>query len=233
LLARFARAAAVSFSGTPLPRAVVTGNPVRQEIGGRPSAAERATARAALDAPADRHLLLVTGGSLGALRINRAVLQALPLWRDRQDLAIHHVVGRRDWAAITADTPADLGDLQYRAVEYEDDMPTALRAADLAVCRSGSGTCFELGAVGLPAVLVPSPVVTADQQTRNARHLVDAGAAALVPDAELDGPRLVAEVDALVADPARLEAMRAAAGSWAPDDAAGAVADLVEAHARG
>lgn len=233
LVSRFAKASAVSFAGTDLPRAVVTGNPVRAEIAGGAPEAARAAARAALGVEASRRLLLVTGGSLGALRLNRAVLEALPAWAERADLAIHHVVGRRDWDAIAAATPSDLGALHYRAVDYEDDMPAVLAAADLVVCRSGSGTCFELAAMGLPAVLVPSPVVTADQQTRNAVHLVEAGGARLVPDAELDGPRLVAEVDAILGDPALLEAMRAGASSWAPVDAAAAVARLAEEHARG
>ena len=109
-------------------------------------------------------------------------------------------MGRRDWDAISAAAADDTGALDRRLVPYEDDMPAALAAADVAVCRSGSSTCFELAAAGLPAVLVPSPYVTADQQTGNARHLVDAGAAVLVPDDELDGPRLVAEVDAILAD---------------------------------
>jgi undecaprenyldiphospho-muramoylpentapeptide beta-N-acetylglucosaminyltransferase len=233
LLARFAKASAVSFEGTPLPRAVVTGNPVRRTITPAASHADRAAAREALGAPADRRLVLVTGGSLGALRINRALLAALPSWSHRADLAIHHVVGRRDWDEISAAAPAAHGELAYRAVAYEDDMPTALRAADLAVARSGSGTCFELAAAGLPAVLVPSPVVTANQQTRNAERVVDAGAAVLVPDRELDGARLVAEVDAILADPDRLAAMATAARAGARPAAADAIADLVEDHARG
>jgi UDP-N-acetylglucosamine--N-acetylmuramyl-(pentapeptide) pyrophosphoryl-undecaprenol N-acetylglucosamine transferase len=129
--------------------------------------------------------------------------------------------------------PTDAGALAYRAVPYEDDMPTVLAAADLAVCRSGSGTCFELAAMGLPAVLVPSPFVTADQQTRNAEQLVRAGAAVVVPDADLDGDRLVAEVDRLLADDAARAAMSAAARGWARPDAAEAIAALAEEHARG
>lgn len=233
LVSRFAKASAVSFTGTDLPRAVVTGNPVRREIAGGVTDQARAAARKALGIEPTRRLVLVTGGSLGALRLNRAVLDALPAWAGRADLAIHHVVGRRDWDVISAATPADLGSLRYRAVEYEDDMPTALAAADLAVCRSGSGTCFELAAMALPAVLVPSPVVTADQQTRNALHLVEAGGARLVPDAELDGPRLVTEVDAILRTPGELDAMRVGAASWAPAGAAAAVAALAEEHARG
>src|SRR3546814_16924802 len=100
-------------------------------------------------------------------------------------------------------------------------MPALLAAADVAVCRSGSSTCFELASVGLPSVLVPSPHVTADQQTRNARHLVDAGAAVLVPDASLDGQRLAAEVDRLLDDEERLRAMSAAGRAWRAEERRG------------
>lgn len=233
LLARFAKASAVSFEGTPLPRATVTGNPVRAEILALTPDRDRAAARAAFGVPPDRRLVLVMGGSLGALRINRAVLDALPGWAHRADLAVHHVVGARDWAQISAEVPTERGALEYRAVRYEDDVPAALAAADLVVCRAGSSTCFELAAAGVPAILVPSPYVTADQQTRNAERLAAAGAAVVVPDAELDGARLVAEVDALLADPARTEAMAAAARAWATPTAAEDIADLAEAHARG
>jgi UDP-N-acetylglucosamine--N-acetylmuramyl-(pentapeptide) pyrophosphoryl-undecaprenol N-acetylglucosamine transferase len=145
------------------------------------------------------------------------------------------VVGSRDWAEITAGGPPVPEDapLRYEAVEYDDDMPTSLAAADIAVCRSGASTSFELLAVGLPAVLVPSPFVTADHQTANARHIERAGAAVVVPDAELDGERLVAEVDALLSDPSRLERMASAGRAAARPDAADAIAALAEEHARG
>lgn len=233
LLARFAKASAVSFEGTPLPRAVVTGNPIRPEIAAIDPARDRAAARERFGVGSGRRVVLVFGGSLGALRINRAVLAALPLWRDRDDLAVHHVVGARDWDVIVSTAPTDLGRLEYRAVRYEDDMPAALAAADVAVCRSGSSTCFELAAVGLPSVLVPSPHVTADQQTGNARRLVDAGGAVIVPDAELDGERMVAEVDRLLADDGRRAAMAAAARAWARPDAARAIAAVALEHAGG
>jgi UDP-N-acetylglucosamine--N-acetylmuramyl-(pentapeptide) pyrophosphoryl-undecaprenol N-acetylglucosamine transferase len=159
-------------------------------------------------------------------------MAALPAWRHRTDLAVHHVVGRRDWD-VTSASPVEVGDVEHRMVAYEEDMAAALAAADLAVCRSGSSTCFELAAAALPAVLVPSPYVTADQQTANARHLVEAGAAVLVRDADLDGPALVATVDALLGDTARLASMAAAARRWARPDAAADIAALAEAHARG
>jgi UDP-N-acetylglucosamine:LPS N-acetylglucosamine transferase len=265
LLARFARAAAVSFPGTDLPRARVTGNPVRPEVLAVDRRRDRGEARRALGLPAGRRVVAVFGGSLGARRINLAVVGALDRWGDRADLAVRHVVGRRDWelvgeataafghaagaasghaagaasghAAGAASGPAggpDLpaGALVYAPVEYEDRMDLVLAAADVAVCRAGATTVAELAVVGLPAVLVPLPGAPGDHQTANARHLADAGAAVVVPDGELDGARLAAEVDALLADPSRLEAMAAAAGSVARPRAAEDVAALVEEHAR-
>jgi UDP-N-acetylglucosamine--N-acetylmuramyl-(pentapeptide) pyrophosphoryl-undecaprenol N-acetylglucosamine transferase len=232
LLGRFARAAAVSFPGTDLPRAVVTGNPIRAEITALDVDRDRAAAKRAFGVDPARRLVLVFGGSLGALRINEAALAAAESWRDRADLAVHHVVGRRDWEAISR-RASDHGPLQHRLVPYEDEMPAALAAADVAVCRSGSSTCFELAAAALPAVLVPSPYVTADQQTGNARHLVDGGAAVLVPDAELDGRRFAAEVEAILADPERWRAMSHAARALARPDAAARIAAIATEHARG
>ena len=220
LLARFAAVSAVSFPDTPLPGALVVGNPVRAELftaGRRPRTD-------------GRRQLLVFGGSLGALSINRATLGAVAAWRDRADLAVHHVIGRRDWP--TLDRPVDTGTLVYEAVEYEDDMPARLAEADLVVCRAGSGTCFELAATGRPAVMVPSLVTTGGQQLANAARVGAVGGAVVVRDDELDAGRLVREVDALLADPARLEEMAARMSSLAAPDAAGRVADLVEQHGR-
>jgi UDP-N-acetylglucosamine:LPS N-acetylglucosamine transferase len=112
-------------------------------------------------------------------------------------------------------------------------MPTVLAAADLVLARAGATTVAELAVIGLPSVLVPLPIATADHQTANARALVDRGAARLVPDAELDPDRLAAELGPLLADPTALAAMGAAAHEVGRPDAAERVADLVEEHARG
>ena len=234
VVARFARAAAVSFPGTDLPRAVVTGNPVRPEILAVDRSRDRAAARDRLDLPEDRVVVLAFGGSLGARRINRAVTGLVERWADRTDVAVRHVVGERDW-----DDPSARGEEQavtsgilYRPVRYEDDMPTALAAADVVLARAGATTVAELAVLGLPSVLVPLPIATADHQTANARGLVDLDAACLVPDAELDVDRLVAELDPLVTDGARREAMGIAALGLGRPDAADRVADLVVEHAR-
>lgn len=234
LAARFARASAVSFPGTPLPGAVVTGNPIRPEIAAidRSTAGMRA-AREALGLPQDRRVVLVAGGSLGARSINEATVALAAAWADRTAVAIRHVVGRRDWEAIAAAAPEIAADrLVYQQVEYEAQMPLALAAADVGVFRSGSSMCFEVAAAGLPAILVPSPFVTGDHQTGNARWLADAGGAVLLPDAELTPERLADELDALLDDPERRVAMGEASRHLARPDAADAIADLVEANAR-
>jgi len=232
LFGRFARASAVSFPGTSLPRATVTGNPVRPEVLAVDRNRDRHEARRSLGLPADRTVVVAFGGSLGSRRINLAVLGALDLWAEKTDLAVRHVIGRRDWKMISGTVPTlPAGGLVYEPIEYEERMDVLLAAADMAVCRAG-GSVAELTAIGLPAILVPLPGAPGDHQTANARHLVDAGAAVMVVDAELDGPRLAAEVDALVHDEATLDAMAAAAASIAHRDAAEAVAALVGHHAR-
>jgi undecaprenyldiphospho-muramoylpentapeptide beta-N-acetylglucosaminyltransferase len=233
LVARFARAAAVSFPGTGLPRATVTGNPVRPEVLAVDRHRDRESARRALGLPLDRQVLAVFGGSLGARRINLALLSALQRWASRNDLAIRHVVGRRDWKMVQdAVPPLPENGIVYDPVEYEDRMDLVLAASDVAVCRAGATTVAELAVVGLPAVLVPLPGAPGDHQTANARQLAEAGAAVLVADSDLDGPRLAAEVDALLGAADRLSAMSEAATGIARRDAAQQVAALVEQHAR-
>jgi UDP-N-acetylglucosamine--N-acetylmuramyl-(pentapeptide) pyrophosphoryl-undecaprenol N-acetylglucosamine transferase len=106
-------------------------------------------------------------------------------------------------------------------------------AADVAVCRAGASTVAELAAAGLPAVLIPLPGAPGDHQTANARALVDAGAARIIPDQELTAARLADELDDVLADPATLARMSVAARSVARPDAAARVARLAEEHARG
>ncbi len=233
LAGRFAKACAVSFPHTDLPRSAWTGNPVRPEVLAIDRDAGRAAARVTLDVAQDRALLAVFGGSLGARRINESLFEALTGWRQRSDLAIRHVAGRRDHADLAARVPVGAEDaLQFDLVEYEDDMPTVYAAADLVLCRSGASSVAELAVAGMPAVLVPLPGAPGDHQTANAMALVDAGAAVMVSDEDLDGARLVEQIDRLLSNPSLLAEMSAAAHSVARRDAAAAVADLVEAHAR-
>jgi len=220
---RLGARAAVSLPGTPLPDAVVTGNPVRAAV----VAVERQPSP-------DRPLVAVFGGSLGARRINEAAAELYGLWRARRGLVIHHVSGSAGheaaeaaWLAARRDGDA----LDYRLFRYEDDMPGLYATTTIAVCRAGATTVAELAAAGVPSVLVPLPGAPGDHQTRNAEALVAAGAAVLVTDADCTGARLAAELEPLLADPARLQAMAAAARTLARPHAADDLAALVEAAA--
>jgi undecaprenyldiphospho-muramoylpentapeptide beta-N-acetylglucosaminyltransferase len=245
LLGRFARASAVGWAGNPLPRSVVTGTPVRPEIAGVDrGGAARDAARDELGLAADRSVVVVFGGSLGARRINRAVDGAAERWSDRSDLAIYHIVGRRDWAGYCADPAVEripalggAGDrdapagLELVRVAYEDRMATAYAAADLVVCRAGAMTVAELSVAGVPAVLVPLPGAPGDHQTANARVLERAGAAVVLPDGDCTPVGLTGVVEALLADPGRLDAMGRAAAVLGRPDAADAGARVVEENA--
>ncbi len=230
LVGRFARAAAVAFPGTDLPRAVVTGRPVPAEIEAvdRGPAARRA-ARSELGLPQTGMVIGVTGGSLGALSVNRAVVELADRWADRSGLAVYHVIGSRDFADLPRPRP---GRLVYRPVEYESRMPLLLTAADIMIGRAG-GWVAELAAAGVPSVLVPLPNAPGDHQTGNARAMETAGAAVMLADAECSGATLDATLEPLLSDPARLEAMAAAARHLGRPGAAGRVADLMVAQATG
>lgn len=231
LIGRFAKACGVSFDGVDLPRAIWTGNPVRDEVLAVDRAAHRSAARNKLGLPDDRFVLAVFGGSLGALKINNAVLGAVEHWRSNDDLALRHVIGARDYPELSQRNPCVADDaLIYQQVEYENDMPALYAAADVVLCRSGATSVAELAVIGLPAVLVPLPGAPGDHQTANAMALVDAGAAVLVPDADLTTERLVHEIEALRADPQHLATMATASGGVARPDAAQRLADLVEQH---
>lgn len=233
LLRRFARASAVSFAGTDLPRATVTGNPLRPEIRAIAEHPDPVGSRAALDLPPEATVIAVFAGSLGSRRINEAVRGLVERWGDRSGVVVRHVVGRGGYDAFLAAAPTPpSGGLTYQVLAYEDRMHLMLDAADVAVTRAGGGV-FELMATGLPAVLVPLPIATRDHQMANAGAVAAAGGAVVVPDAELDTDRLVQELDALLGDAGRLAAMGAAMRAAATVDAAERVAALVEHVARG
>jgi len=166
--------------------------------------------------------VLAFGGSLGATRLNTAVAP----WAGG-DLRVLHITGDREYEQYrTLD-----GD-RYRVRAFLPGLRAALRGAALVVARAG-GSIFEVAAAGKPSILIPSPNVTADHQTANARHLEAAGAAIVIPDAELTPERLDAEVRALLADPERMRRMGEAALAWAKPDAAAVIADdLLTLHRR-
>jgi undecaprenyldiphospho-muramoylpentapeptide beta-N-acetylglucosaminyltransferase len=230
LAARLAAASAVAFPGSVLPRARVTGAPLRQEILAVDPARDRADARAVLDLPVDRFVLLAVGGSLGSAALNDVVEGFVASSADRADLAVHHVAGDRfvDGLETTANARARADGILYHVVGYEDRMPQAYAAADVVLARAGASTVAELTAVGVPSILVPWPGAADDHQTANAQPLADAGAALLVPESDLSVDRLQREIDRLQAEPAVLAGMASAARALGAVHRSDALVRLVE-----
>ena len=183
--------------------------------------ARRAEARA-LFGLGDGPVLLVTGGSQGAQRVNGAVTGAAPALL-AAGVQVLHVAGPKNAEAVKAAVPARP---RYVVLAYAERMELAYAAADLALCRPGAMTCAELAAVGLPAVYVPLPIGNGEQAL-NARPLVAAGGGLLVADADLDAAFVAGTVLPLLRDPARLSAMAGAASGSGSRDADVALARLV------
>ncbi|BDB42084.1 MULTISPECIES: undecaprenyldiphospho-muramoylpentapeptide beta-N-acetylglucosaminyltransferase [Mycobacterium] len=208
---------AVPHSG--LRRAEVVGVPVRAAITALDRVALRAQARAYFGFAADARVLLVFGGSQGAVSLNRAVSGAAAQLA-AAGISVLHAHGPKN--TLDLRTP-DPGDPPYVAVPYLDRMDLAYAAADLAICRSGAMTVAEVSAVGLPAIYVPLPIGNGEQRL-NALPVVDAGGGMIIADAALTPDVVAREVSGLLTDPPRLAAMTAAAAQVGHRDAARQVA---------
>jgi len=217
--ARLATRVAVSFPGTPLRHAEYVGLPIRRMVSQLDRAATRAEARAFFGLDPDRPTLLVTGGSQGATRLNRAVSGAAAALADA-GIQVLHVQGKHGGAE-----PAPVA-TPYVVLDYVDRMDLAYAAADLVLCRSGASSLTEAAATGLPAIFVPLPIGNGEQFL-NARPVVDAGGALLVADAALTPEWVAASVPDLATDADRLARMGAAAAALIPRDADEKLARIV------
>jgi len=229
--ARFTTFVGTTFPSTDLPHATVVGMPLRREISTLDRASRRREAMAALGLDPQWPTVLVTGGSLGAQRLNTAFAERTGDL-SAAGLQVLHVTGAGK--GFVPQVP-DVG-APYVTVPYADRMELAYSAADLVVCRSGANTVCELTAVGLPAVYVPLPIGNGEQRL-NAADVIAAGGGLLVDDAALTPDWITDELIPLACDGDRLVTMGAAAASVGQRDADEQLADLVDrafgAHAVG
>jgi UDP-N-acetylglucosamine--N-acetylmuramyl-(pentapeptide) pyrophosphoryl-undecaprenol N-acetylglucosamine transferase len=205
------------------PKAIVTGCPVREEF--------FSIAPRELQKP---YRLLVTGGSQGALAINRTFVDAMDRLAVRKsELAIVHQTGERDYDAVrTAYARREYATAEV--VPFLSNMAERFAWADVIVCRAGAITASELAAAGRAAIFIPFGAATDSHQLRNAQEMASAGAGRVIPETELTADRLCSEIFTLLDQPQEIARMSAAARSLARPDAARKIVNLIEgmAHSR-
>lgn len=198
----------------PQGRSEVTGVPIRPEF-------FRIAPRPLTDSPG----VLITGGSQGSRTLNQAFRDSWPQFRGKRIFFLHQT-GPAAFESMRADFAGS--GVKGEVRPFVPDMAIAFANADLVVGRAGASAVAELAAAGKPSILVPFPYASDDHQTRNAEAMAKAGGARLIPDRELTGDRLHAEVIALTSDPAALSRMSAAARTQARPGAARRAADVLE-----
>ncbi len=196
---------------------VVTGNPVRAEF----FAADREESRRKLGLGEDEFMLLAFGGSQGAGRINKAMLDIIKRYNGIDEVQVFFATGRAYYEPIMTeieDKEIVLSD-NIHLLEYIQDMQDYLSACDLVISRSGALSVSEIAVCGRPSILIPSPNVTGDHQTFNARTISDKGGAVLLKEEDLSGKTLFGEIEKLRKDPELLAGMAEKTLRCAPTDA--------------
>jgi UDP-N-acetylglucosamine--N-acetylmuramyl-(pentapeptide) pyrophosphoryl-undecaprenol N-acetylglucosamine transferase len=223
ILGRLVRRAVVAFPEAeacfPRGKAILLGNPVRRALVENFLLSRE---------PHEQPRMLVFGGSQGARALNRLVPEAVARLRQRlPGLEVTHQTGEAERDSVAA-RYAELGlEGGVEVLGFIEDMAAAYRRADLVICRAGATSVAELSLCRAPAILIPFPHAADNHQEKNARALVEAGAALMLREAAL-GPAELAELaGGLLAEPERLAAMQAAAGRVSRPESAREIADLV------
>lgn len=199
---------------------LLTGTPVRPEILALPT---RAAAAASFGLDPARPVIVVTGGSQGARRLNELCAQAaasLP-----PDAQVLHLAGASDFSRVAEISHGRAG---YQVLGFCDQMAAAYAVADLIIARAGASSLTEIAIAGLPAILVPYPFAADDHQTRNAEVFANAGAATLIQERDLTAEKLAAMATAILQDSATRQRMAQAARALAIPNAADLVCDAIQ-----
>lgn len=196
--ARHAAAVAVSFTNTKLPRAELTGIPIRKSIVNLDRKSKRNEAAEYFNLDPNEKTLLVVGGSLGSKRINDTIEDSRTALLAAGIQVLHISGGRSELEPIR--------EKGYLRISYCERMDLALAMASFAVARSGAATVAEFAAVGLPAVFVPYPVGNGEQRL-NAVDMVEANAALVVPDENFDSGYVLSSLIPLISNTKRIAEM--------------------------
>lgn len=205
----------------PIEKIKIAGNPTRKSL----TEADKQEAHKIFEFTDEKRTLLVVGGSGGARSINEAMLAHIETLHDELGLQIIWQCGKRYYDRLRRDVHArNLENLRLK--DFIQEMPAAYAVADLVISRAGALSCSELALTGKPSILVPSPNVAGDHQTKNAQSMVEEGAAKLADDNRLEDV-LVNLVKRTITDSRQLAEMSKAAKSLARPDAATTIAKEV------
>lgn len=230
LAARFARYIGIAFAEVaqyfPAGKVALVGIPIRRAL-----MVPIANPHSALGIDATRPVIFVTGGSLGALRINHLILETLdellPAYTIiHQTGSAHETTVRRSAAELISDQ-ALLSHYFAKGTLSGEEMRLALAAAAIVISRAGSTTIFEIAQHGKPAIIIPIPEEVSHDQRSNAYAYARTGAASVLEEGNLTDGLLTAEINRIMADNARYAAMAAAATQFAAQDAAAAIAAVL------
>lgn len=230
ILALFVRRVMVTFSESiehfgAKKKVVKVGLPVRAEIG----QISRAEGSRHFGFHPEKKTILVTGGSRGALTLNKAMVTVLKNLSVHPEIQLIWATGKETYQEtieslksenITWERP------QWKVVKYLEDIPQALACADLCIGRAGAASLAEIAVAGKASILIPYPYAAANHQEHNARSFVQAGAARLILDQELDGEKLWKTINELLTDGHLLKRMSTAAGNLAQPEALNKIVDL-------
>lgn len=234
LLAKKARKICVAYDGMsrffPADKILFTGNPVRQNL--LEGTVQKDDAVRSFGLVPGKRTILVIGGSLGARTLNESILGNLPLVKQQNNVQFVWQTGKYYSSAIKEELDRRGCPDNLKVMDFIADMKQAYAAADLVISRAGAGSISEFCLLGKPVILVPSPNVAEDHQTKNALALVQKNAALYVPDAEARRSLLPLAINT-VADHEKLEALSRNIIQLARPNAASDIADEVIKLAEG
>ncbi|KRN13735.1 undecaprenyldiphospho-muramoylpentapeptide beta-N-acetylglucosaminyltransferase [Fructilactobacillus fructivorans] len=196
-LSRYVDQIAIAFDDArkqfPENKVVFTGNPRAQQVANIQSDFKWSSIGLKDDVPT----VLIFGGSQGALKINSSTVEAIPEF-DRRKYQVVFVTGQKRYQSVKDELKNVKVNSNIAVLPYISNMPEVLPKVDLIVGRAGATSIAEITAIGIPAILIPSPYVTADHQTKNAMSLVKNNAAMILTEKDLNGQSLVTKVDSLM-----------------------------------
>ena len=231
ILSKFVTKIAVGCEGAlnhfPLGKTVYTGNPIRSEV----LQGTREEGLKYFNFDDDKPVVLISGGSRGARSINRAMVDVIVNAANNPTAQYLHVTGKGEYDDVISrikESGIELETLRHIRVEpYLYNMPQAMAMADLAVFRAGATGLAELTARGIPSILIPYPYAAENHQEYNARELVDAGAAKMILNADLNSEILQKTINELLNNPDELKSMSAASLNLGRPKAAEEIASMI------